>query len=178
MVSPSDVTAVLLDHPAVKAAETTVVPCDGEEVMVSCVRLGELVGAVALRNHVWARAGAEGVPAGVLVVDEMPVEEDGRLDVRRVRAAVEDGTARVFVPARHEDERRLAGIWARHMEPEPGAIGVRDDFLELGGDSLSAIRIIEDIEDEFGVELDVYAFMDAGTVRGVAELLRPAAGER
>jgi acyl carrier protein len=49
---------------------------------------------------------------------------------------------------------------------------VNDDFLELGGDSLSALGIIAAIETEFGRSLDVYEFMSAANVRRLAQILR------
>jgi acyl carrier protein len=41
-----------------------------------------------------------------------------------------------------------------------------------GGDSLSALGVIAAIEAEFGRSLDVYEFMAAASVRGLAEILR------
>jgi acyl carrier protein len=52
------------------------------------------------------------------------------------------------------------------------SVGVNDDFLELGGDSLSALSIIAAIETEFGRPLDVFEFMSAASVRRLAEILR------
>lgn len=49
---------------------------------------------------------------------------------------------------------------------------MHDDFLDLGGDSLSALRIIADIETEFDRSLDVYEFMNAASVRRLADVLR------
>jgi acyl carrier protein len=51
-------------------------------------------------------------------------------------------------------------------------VGANDDFLELGGDSLSALGIIAAIETEFDRSLDVYDFMSAASVRRLAEILR------
>jgi acyl carrier protein len=67
-------------------------------------------------------------------------------------------------------ERRVAAIWSAQMDVRP--VGVNDDFLELGGDSLSALGIIAAIEVEFGRSLDVFEFMSAATVRRLAEILR------
>jgi acyl carrier protein len=67
-------------------------------------------------------------------------------------------------------ERRLAAIWSAKMNVR--SVGVNDDFLELGGDSLSVLSIIAAIEAEFGRTLDVYEFMSAASVRQLAEILR------
>jgi acyl carrier protein len=67
-------------------------------------------------------------------------------------------------------ERRLTAIWSAKMNVR--SVGVNDDFLELGGDSLSVLSIIAAIETEFGRPLDVYDFMSAASVRQLAEILR------
>jgi acyl carrier protein len=67
-------------------------------------------------------------------------------------------------------ERRVAAIWSAQMDIR--SVGVNDDFLELGGDSLSALGIITAIETEFDRPLDVYEFMTAANVRRLAEILR------
>jgi acyl carrier protein len=67
-------------------------------------------------------------------------------------------------------ERRVARIWSAQMDVP--TVGANDDFLELGGDSLSALGIISAIETEFDRSLDVYDFMNAASVRRLAEILR------
>ena len=52
------------------------------------------------------------------------------------------------------------------------SVGVNDDFLELGGDSLSVLGILSALEEEFGRSLDVYEFMSAASVRRLADILR------
>lgn len=64
----------------------------------------------------------------------------------------------------------MAAIWSAQMDVP--RVGVHDDFLDLGGDSLSALRIIADIETEFDRSLDVYEFMNAASVRRLADVLR------
>ena len=51
-------------------------------------------------------------------------------------------------------------------------VGPDDDFVELGGDSLSAVLLVSDVRDVFGVELPETApFDEAPTVAAMAELI-------
>ena len=74
-----------------------------------------------------------------------------------------EGRCILFEDPRDDVERRVAAIWSAQMDVR--SVGVNDDFLELGGDSLSALGIIAAIETEFGRSLDVYEFMSAASVR-------------
>jgi acyl carrier protein len=92
------------------------------------------------------------------------------LDVEYLASAVADGRCTLFEDPRDDVERRVAAIWLAQMDVR--SVGVNDDFLELGGDSLSALGIIAAIETEFDRPLDVYEFMTAASVRRLAEILR------
>jgi acyl carrier protein len=95
---------------------------------------------------------------------------DGVVDVESLASAVAESRCTLFEEPRDDVERRVAAIWSAQMDVRP--VGVNDDFLELGGDSLSALAIIAAIETEFGRFLDVFEFISAATVRRLAEILR------
>jgi acyl carrier protein len=168
MASLAEISGVLSQHPGVEQVCTTVVHRDGQELAVAVVELSEYWSGPVLRDHVNQRLGADAL-AGVLPVEALPMV-DGSVDVDYVEAAIEDGRCALYTCPRDEVESRLAAIWAELMEVS--SVGVRDDFLELGGDSLSALGIISAIEAEFDRSLDVYEFMNASCVRRLADLLR------
>jgi acyl carrier protein len=68
---------------------------------------------------------------------------------------------------RAETERLLLQIWSEVLNTE--AIGVHDDFLSLGGDSLAAMRCINRVSTTFGVELPLDLFLiDSAHIAQVA----------
>ncbi|HEV7518243.1 MAG TPA: acyltransferase domain-containing protein, partial [Thermoanaerobaculia bacterium] len=64
-------------------------------------------------------------------------------------------------------EKIVAGVWADLLGV--GQVGVHDNFLDLGGDSLLATRLIARMRDAFDLELPVRLFFESSTV---AELAR------
>ncbi|HET9143120.1 phosphopantetheine-binding protein [Actinophytocola sp.] len=169
MVRLSEISEVLTAYPGVGRAETATVRHDGQDVTIAVVETSEYLSGPLLRNHVRQRLGADGGLAGVLIVERIPMSGDA-VDLAYVAAAVADGRCTLFEDPRDEVERRVAAIWSAQMEVR--SIGANDDFLELGGDSLSALAIIAAIETEFDRSLDVYEFMSASSVRRLAEILR------
>ncbi|WP_309111319.1 phosphopantetheine-binding protein [Saccharothrix sp.] len=160
-MTPSRVTELLQSHPGVGRVEAAVVRHEGRDVVVAAVESTEYLSGTVLRNHV--RQHVDG-PVGVLVVDSLPVTSDD------LAAALADGRCTLFEDPRDDVERRVAAIWAEQLDVR--AVGATDDFLELGGDSLSALGIISAIEAEFDRPVDVYEFMTASSVRRLAEVLR------
>ncbi|KOX21751.1 hypothetical protein ADK67_25700 [Saccharothrix sp. NRRL B-16348] len=160
-MTPSRVTELLQSYPGVDRVEVAVVRHDGRDVVVAAVQPTEYLSGTVLRNHVRQQVDGR---VGVLVVDSLPVTPDD------LAAALVDGRCTLFEDPRDDVERRVAAIWAEQLDVR--AVGATDDFLELGGDSLSALGIISAVEAEFDHPVDVYEFMTASSVRGLAEVLR------
>ncbi len=64
-------------------------------------------------------------------------------------------------------EQQLAGIWEILFEIEK--IGTRDDFFEIGGNSLMAIRMIAMIEQKLNKKLPITTLIECPTIEGIAE---------
>ncbi|WP_437835307.1 amino acid adenylation domain-containing protein [Sorangium sp. So ce1153] len=75
----------------------------------------------------------------------------------------------LFVAPRTELEGRLASIFGALLGFE--AVGVRDDFFDLGGDSLLAVRLAATIHAELGKPISPALFLQAPTVARLAEHL-------
>jgi yersiniabactin nonribosomal peptide synthetase len=73
--------------------------------------------------------------------------------------------------AHAETERALLQIWSEVLNtaPAPTPIGIHDDFLGLGGDSLAAMRCINRIIATFGVEVPLDLFLiESATIAQIA----------
>jgi acyl carrier protein len=169
VVTLPEISEVLSAHPAIRRAETAIVRYDGRDLAIAVAEPSEYVSGPVLRNHVRRELGEDSGLAGVLIVEQLPMA-DGAVDVECLASAVAQGRCTLFEGPRDDTERRVAAIWSAQMGVR--CVGVNDDFLELGGDSMSALGIIADIETEFGRSLDVYEFMSAASIRHLAEILR------
>ncbi|MEV7729933.1 phosphopantetheine-binding protein [Streptomyces sp. NPDC087917] len=65
--------------------------------------------------------------------------------------------------------QEVADMWGEFLGN--GKVGVDDDFFELGGNSLTGIKIIDQVSQDYGVQLSVRAFYLAQTPARVAELI-------
>jgi acyl transferase domain-containing protein/SAM-dependent methyltransferase/acyl carrier protein len=71
-----------------------------------------------------------------------------------------------FDPPVSDLERRIAAIWEETLGTSP--IGRQDDYFELGGDSLIAIKVIYRLHEQLGLQLRVAALFEAPTVAALA----------
>ncbi|MFJ7244209.1 amino acid adenylation domain-containing protein [Kitasatospora sp. NPDC098652] len=123
------------------------------------------------------------VPARIVRLDELPLTDNGKVDRRRLPAPPESAPrSAATVPPRDAVERQLAGIWAEFF-PSTAAreLGVTEDFFDLGGDSMLAVRMMARIHRATGRSLPVATLLARPTVAALAEVLRerpgPAADE-
>ncbi len=77
-----------------------------------------------------------------------------------------------FVAPTHDIERTLAGIWEELLGVEQ--VGVRDNFFDLGGHSLIAVRLFAMIKKTFQVDLPMSVLFEAPTIESGAQVIEQA----
>ena len=123
------------------------------------------VDPAGVRAALAERLPAYMVPAAVVVMDALPLTVNGKLDTRALPAPEYQDGDRYRAPAGAVEEI-LAGIYARVLGLE--RVGVDDSFFELGGDSLSAMRVIAAINTGLDAGLAVRTLFEAPTVARLA----------
>jgi acyl carrier protein len=73
------------------------------------------------------------------------------------------------VAPRTETEKALAAIWSELLNVQH--LGIDDDFFDLGGQSLVAMRAVSRIRDVFEVEVSLRNLFERPTVAGLAEVI-------
>ncbi|MEV5595225.1 non-ribosomal peptide synthase/polyketide synthase [Streptomyces sp. NPDC052496] len=174
-IEPGEVEAALTAHPAVARAAVTVrTDAAGTARLIGYVvaaPAGPAPEPGAVREFLRARLPDYLVPAAVVPLDALPLTAGGKLD----RNALPDPG---FAPAPHgrtprtPEEEVLCGLFAEVLRLP--AVGVDDNFFDLGGDSLLATRLAGRIRAVLGTELDLRILFSAPTVAGTAGRLRTA----
>jgi acyl-CoA synthetase (AMP-forming)/AMP-acid ligase II/thioesterase domain-containing protein/acyl carrier protein len=89
--------------------------------------------------------------------------------IARGEAIVQRALEKTFVEPRNPLERQLTRILEQVLERKP--IGIYDNFFDLGGDSISAVRLLAAIETTFGKDLALAALLQSPTVEKLAQIL-------
>ncbi len=99
---------------------------------------------------------------------------NGKLDTRALPAPEYTDTGDGYRAPANATEEILAGIYAQVLGLE--RVGVDDSFFDLGGDSLSAMRVIAAINTGLDAGLAVRAVFEAPTVAQLAPRIGEDAG--
>ena len=128
-----------------------------------------------IRNALAERLPAYMVPAAVVVIEALPLTPNGKLDKRALPAPEYRDVDRYRAPANAVEEV-LVGIYAQVLGLE--RVGVDDSFFDLGGDSLSAMRVVAAINTGLDAGLKVRAVFEAPTVAQLAPRIGEDAARR
>ena len=133
-----------------------------------------LVSAVQLRAFLKEQLPEESIPAAVVPVESFPQTSEGWLDFARLpepRTAAGRETEEDYDAPYLTIHHQLIEIWQDLLDVHP--IGIRDDFFDLGGNSLLAMRMLYRVEQICGKALLPATLFQEATIEHLAnEVLR------
>ncbi|WP_217142989.1 non-ribosomal peptide synthetase [Streptomyces sp. AC627_RSS907] len=173
-VEPAEIEAALMALPGVREAVvlTDLDPAGQPRLVAAVGKTGTSDSGDDLRAALARRLPEYMIPATVLGLESLPLNRSGKADRAEVlRLVHEHTTARVNTASpRDHVEHTLYRIWHRILlHPD---IGVSDNFFDVGGTSLSAIKMAHEVTEAFGRHLPVAEVMVRPTIEALGTLLR------
>lgn len=175
-VEPGAVERALRSQPGI--ADALVLPSrDGEITTLAAYLVpedGATVDTAQVHSTAAAVLPAPSVPSRMTVLDKLPVNSNGKLDVSALPPA-EPITAR--------SSQQTGSRWTRYdlMVADvfcaalgATSLGINDDFFELGGDSLMAVNVAVELGRRLGVDDVPAPSADCGSVRAYAAIVADA----
>jgi amino acid adenylation domain-containing protein len=178
-----EIEAVLEQHPAVQEAvvlavgvmEKNITPMNPiaseDKRLVAYIVESANTPVGELRKYVADRLPEYMTPSVVVKLDRLPLTANGKLD-RAALPEPEEAEGREYVAPRTQIEELLAGIWAEVLKLD--AVGIHDDFFDLGGHSLLVTRVASRVSEAFQVELPFQVFFEKRTVAELGASLEAA----
>ncbi|HMR84063.1 MAG TPA: amino acid adenylation domain-containing protein, partial [Niabella sp.] len=105
------------------------------------------------------------IPSIFIMLEELPLTANGKVDHRKL--PVPEIEQQKYIAPQTEEEVLLARIWSEIFNREQ--IGVYDDFFNLGGHSMIAIKVMAKIEEVTGIRLPIATLFEAPTIKGLAK---------
>ena len=120
-----------------------------------------------VRSALAGRLPAYMLPAAVVAVQRMPLTPNGKIDrtALRLLGGGELSAPRYVAPV-HALERELCAIWQDLLQRE--RVGTRENFFEIGGNSLLSVRLRNDIATRLGREVALTELFEYPTIAALA----------
>ncbi|WP_369929407.1 non-ribosomal peptide synthase/polyketide synthase [Xanthomonas sp. NCPPB 2632] len=158
---------------AERYAALPIVPC--EDVPHAAGRAAGLPEPEAIRARLREYLPDYMVPTSFVVLDELPLTANGKVDRRRLPDAADAlSSLQDDGDTWHGIEEDIAHIW-REMFPGQ-RIGRLSSFFELGGHSLLAIQVIGRLRERTGFDLSLQDMFEEPTIEGIAARMAAKSG--
>ncbi|MDT7642955.1 MAG: hypothetical protein QOC83_7249, partial [Pseudonocardiales bacterium] len=177
-IEPAEIAGAIEQHPQVAQAAVIV----DEHAPVNVKRLIAYLIATpdadpttlttSVRDALKDQLPAYMIPAALMLVDELPLTINGKLDTRALPAPdfTSDTPRR---PPANDRERLLCDAFATVLGLPDTQIGIDDDFFELGGDSITSIALTSHAR-KHGLAITPRNVLLGRTVAEIAELATDA----
>lgn len=110
------------------------------------------------------------VPNHLVLLDKIPLSINGKLDNRRLPNPIIANTDDYY-PPRNELENQLCKIFSQVLGVSISAIGIKNDFFLLGGNSILAIKLVSIINSTFKCQLKISHVFAIKTVEKLAVIV-------
>ncbi len=173
-VAIAEVEAALAGLPSMREVAVTARATAGEERRLIAYYVpapGAEPTVSEIRRHLAERLPPQMIPAAYVAVGRLPLNENLKVDrgalpaPSRARPRLDTAYAGPEDPTQAE----LVRVWQELLQVEP--IGIRDDFFELGGDSLLAAAMLAAVEEVVGRRVPATILLAGSTVEEVAASL-------
>jgi amino acid adenylation domain-containing protein len=123
-----------------------------------------------LQNFLQKRLPDYMIPSFYIVLDEMPLTLNGKIDRKALPSISGENIIRnEYVEPRNEIEEKLVEIWREILGIEK--IGVTDNFFELGGHSLNVIKLTNTIDKIFSVKLRISDILNNSNISAISTMI-------
>jgi amino acid adenylation domain-containing protein len=173
-IEPGEIEAAMRRHPSVRQA--AVVPYDdasgNKRLAAYFVAENQSLELVdQLRSHLRTALPEPMVPACFVPLPALPLNHNGKLDRKALpRPGGTDAPPRkTTAEPRTEPERLVTRMFTRVLARTD--IGIHDNFFDLGGDSITAARLMAQLRAESGMDLRLRDLFERPTIAGLAEAI-------
>ncbi|RJG36972.1 aminotransferase class V-fold PLP-dependent enzyme, partial [Motilimonas pumila] len=163
-------------HEVVKSALVLMMQSESEEdilvaYVVPCDRNNEVEQEIktTLRTHISQLVPDYMVPAVFILLDALPLLPNGKVDRKRLLGLDLSEQQGEYVAPASNTEDKLCAIWQKVLGVE--IVGVKDNFFQLGGNSLLATKVLAQINLEYNTKLSLQSIFADATVSNVASMI-------
>lgn len=173
----NEIEMTLLQYPGVKSAVAIVK--EKRQLIAFVVSFdGRPLSPPELQSHVRKSLPEYMVPSQIMILDEIPLTPNGKIDRKSLSALAMDNPApsEACQAPRTPAEGALVTIWKEVLGRDP--IGIQDNFFTLGGHSLLAVQVISRIRTIYPVDLPLRTIFERPTIASLAEGVENALVEK
>ncbi|WP_434156468.1 surfactin non-ribosomal peptide synthetase SrfAB [Bacillus subtilis] len=173
-IEPKEIETVMLSLSGIQEAVVLAVSEGGLQELCAYYTSDQAIEKAELRKQLSLTLPSHMIPAFFVQVDAIPLTANGKTDRNALPKpnAAQSGGKALAVPETALEEN-LCRIWQKTLGIE--AIGIDDNFFDLGGHSLKGMMLIANIQAELEKSVPLKALFEQPTVRQLAAYMEASA---
>ncbi len=178
-VELGEIEAVLSTSPQVKDAVVIVRETSGgnQELLAYIVaekqkeNRSNKIDVSSLRSFLMVKLPDHMIPASFIFIESFPLTTSGKVDRKSLPEpeVLQSETIGSMIQPRNPLEFQMAQLWEEILQKT--SLSVTDNFFEIGGHSLLAVRLMAKVEKVFGKRIPLTALFQEGTIEHLTSLV-------
>ncbi|MDX8399013.1 MAG: amino acid adenylation domain-containing protein, partial [Gallionellaceae bacterium] len=176
-VELGEIEHALASQPGIEVCAVALDRANEEDARLLAYYVGEVSDSSELKRALHEILPAYMIPALFVQLAAMPLTPNGKVDrmALRVPEGMQMERAGEHLGFRDSTELGLIRIWEEVLGVSP--VGIRDNFFDLGGHSIIAVRLMAKVAQQFGRQLPLASLFQGSTIESMAKLLRSEGDE-
>jgi amino acid adenylation domain-containing protein len=111
------------------------------------------------------------VPCAFMLLDEWPLTDNGKINKKALPEPDVLASQSNYTPPETQTEQQLVTLWSETLQVDTEQLSTTVNFLDLGGHSLSAVRLLNAIDREMTIKLSVEQLFNHNTIHALARII-------
>lgn len=165
-----DIENQLQSHPEVKECVVVVIGTEADSYLAAYYASENEIDNEKLRMHLAVKLPEYMLPTYYKHINSFPLTSSGKIDRKSLLPIEVNQQKKIEVPATSTEET-LRDFWAEVLIKDISQISVTQNFLELGGHSLRAMKLVNRIFKGFNVSIPLQDILSVNTIRKMADYI-------
>lgn len=125
-----------------------------------------------LKNYLRDKLPYYMIPVNIFILDKLPTNKNGKVDYSYLIDLLKNKTIqnnKIFINEKNETDKQISNILKELLHLDK--INFNNNIFELGGDSLSAIKLCSAIKHKFNIDLSVKNIFEFKNVKQLSEYI-------
>ncbi|MBO5413147.1 MAG: amino acid adenylation domain-containing protein [Clostridia bacterium] len=168
-VELNEITLKIQEFPNIKECFTTIKTINDEKVICSYFSSSNKIDMSSLKNSLRSSLPHYAIPSYFIELDALPINTNGKVDVKKLPEPQNLNSKTDIILPRNKVDNKLIDLLKVLLNINN--ISIDDNFFDLGGDSLSAINLCAQIQNEFSVQLFVKDVLEHPIIQEISDII-------
>lgn len=169
-VELSEIESVIVQYPAVKSAVVLLDESSTGQEIIAFLVVDDEVYLDELKSYIKTRLPLYMVPVQFILINEVPLTSNGKINRKELFKLKGQSTQPSNPVPGNKYEEDLLAIWKEVLHKN--AIGMEDNFFEIGGNSLMVVKLLSLISKSYADLLSIADLFDYPTIAGQASYIQ------